>query len=73
MKPAEIVAARCIRKLFTGNLESPVVGYPPFPGREEHLLRAQIGRISATTQISPAGYYMCEEEEDEGEDDGRIK
>lgn len=48
-----------------------MVGYPPFPGREEHLLRAQIARISATTQISPANYYTCEEEEDESEEDGR--
>lgn len=46
-----------------------VVSYPPFPGNEANYLRAQIARISATTHISPLGYYMFEEEEDE-EDEG---
>lgn len=72
VKPAEIVAARHIRKLFTGSLESQVIGFPPFPGREENLLRAQISRISGSTQISPSGYFQCEEEDEEPEEDGEL-
>ncbi|KAL9952056.1 hypothetical protein ACROYT_G039256 [Oculina patagonica] len=68
--PAQIVVSRQIRKFFTGNLQAPVVSYPPFPGNEANYLRAQIARISATTNISPLGYYMFEEEEDEDEEGG---
>ncbi|XP_037389270.1 radial spoke head protein 6 homolog A isoform X2 [Pygocentrus nattereri] len=48
--PAQITVARQIRKLFTGQLDAPVVSYPPFPGNEANYLRAQIARISASTQ-----------------------
>lgn len=47
-----------------------VVSYPPFPGNEANYLRAQIARISATTHISPLGYYMFEEEEEEDDEGG---
>ncbi|VEL38726.1 unnamed protein product [Protopolystoma xenopodis] len=54
-------------------LDNVVKCYPPFPGNEANYLRAQIARISATTQISPEGFYMFggddEEEEEEDEDD----
>ncbi len=53
--PAHIVAARKIRKYFTGRAEAPLVTYPPFPGTEINYLRAQIARISAATHISPIG------------------
>eukprot|EP00794_Sanderia_malayensis_P018767 gene18767-20658_t len=65
--PAQIVAAREIKKFFTGKLDAPVVTFPPFPGNEANYLRAQIARISAATHISPAGFYTFEE--DEGEED----
>ena len=55
--PAEIVCARQIKKFFTGNLNAPVISYPPFPGLEMNYLRAQIARISAATHISPIDYY----------------
>jgi len=42
-----------------------VASYPPFPGSEANYLRAQIARISAGTQISPAGFYLFDEEDDE--------
>jgi len=42
-----------------------VVSYPPFPGTEANYLRAQIARISASTHISPAGFYLFDEEDDE--------
>lgn len=40
--PAQILCARQIKKFFTGNLESPVISYPPFPGNEINYLRAQV-------------------------------
>ncbi|XP_062844994.1 radial spoke head protein 4 homolog A [Trichomycterus rosablanca] len=66
--PAQIVAARQIRKLFTGRLDAPVASHPPFPGDEGDYLRAQIARISAGTQVSPLGLYQFAEEE--GEEEG---
>lgn len=44
------------------------MSYPPFNGTEANYLRAQIARISAGTQISPAGFYLFEEDEDEEEE-----
>ncbi|XP_017554707.1 radial spoke head protein 6 homolog A isoform X1 [Pygocentrus nattereri] len=69
--PAQITVARQIRKLFTGQLDAPVVSYPPFPGNEANYLRAQIARISASTQVSPLGFYHFDEEEGEEEEGGR--
>ncbi|KAF7650852.1 hypothetical protein LDENG_00119360 [Lucifuga dentata] len=69
VSPAHITAARQIRKLFTGRLEAPVVSYPPFPGTEANYLRAQIGRISAGTHVSPQGFYQTGEEEGDEEDE----
>ncbi|XP_053699658.1 radial spoke head protein 4 homolog A-like [Synchiropus splendidus] len=66
--PAQIVAARQIRKFFTGRLDAPVLSYPPFPGNESNYLRAQIARISAGTQVSPQGYYKVVDEDDEEDD-----
>lgn len=67
--PAQIVAARSINKYVTGSLDSPVKSHPPFPGKERHYLRAQIGRIAAATTVSPRGYYTNEEEEDENNEE----
>ncbi|TWW57403.1 radial spoke head protein 6 homolog A-like isoform X3 [Takifugu flavidus] len=69
VSPAQINAARQIRKYFTGRLESPIISYPPFPGNEANYLRAQIARISAGTHVSPKGFYQSNEEEDEEEAD----
>lgn len=71
--PQQIQVARQIRKLMTGDLDAPVVSYPPFPGNEANYLRAQVARISAATHISPQGYYIFEEdEEEEDEEEGRT-
>jgi len=51
IKPNEIIAARRIKKIMTGELKAKVVTHPPFPGTEEVLLRAQIARITADTGI----------------------
>ncbi|XP_048840642.1 radial spoke head protein 6 homolog A [Brienomyrus brachyistius] len=67
--PAQITVARKIRKFFTGRLDAPIVSYPPFPGNEANYLRAQIARISASTQASPLGFYQFVEEEGEEEED----
>ncbi|XP_028409722.1 radial spoke head protein 4 homolog A-like [Dendronephthya gigantea] len=67
--PAQIVTSRQIKKFFTGNPNAPIVSYPPFPGNETNYLRAIIARISASTHVSPQGYFMFEEDEDE-EDEG---
>ncbi|CAB0013107.1 unnamed protein product, partial [Nesidiocoris tenuis] len=62
--PEQIVVGRQIRKFFTGYLTSRVNSWPKFPGIEMNLLRVQIARISAGTQVSPAGYYRFEEGEE---------
>ena len=67
--PAQIQIARKIKKYFTGLLDAEVKCYPPFPGLEINLLRAQIARISAGTQISPIGFYTFDNEEEEAEED----
>ncbi|XP_029987330.1 radial spoke head protein 6 homolog A [Sphaeramia orbicularis] len=69
VSPAQINAARQIRKFFTGRLDAPVITYPPFPGNEANYLRAQIARISAGTQVSPQGYYQAGEDESNEEDE----
>ncbi|XP_067113743.1 radial spoke head protein 6 homolog A [Osmerus mordax] len=68
--PAQVTAARHIRKFFTGRLDAPVVSYPPFPGNEANYLRAQIARISAGSHVSPLGFYQFGEEEGEEEEEG---
>ncbi|XP_056270117.1 radial spoke head protein 4 homolog A isoform X2 [Pseudoliparis swirei] len=67
--PAQVTAARQIRKFFTGRLDTPVVSYPPFPGNEAQYLRAQIARISAGTQVSPQGFFQAGREEGDEEDE----
>lgn len=58
-----------MKRLMTGNPDSPVPSMPWFPGKERHLLRSQIARISATCTLAPAGWY----EPDEEAGDGRLK
>ena len=67
------MTARVICKLLTGDLDAAVDTYPPFPGTERNYLRAQVARITAGTQISPANYFTTgDEEEEEPEEGGRI-
>ncbi|XP_069119973.1 radial spoke head protein 6 homolog A-like [Argopecten irradians] len=65
--PAQVVAARQIRRYLTGILDNPIVAYPPFPGVERNYLRAQIARISAATSVSPIGYFRFDDQEEEEE------
>lgn len=68
MTCAHIVAARKIRKFFTGNLKTKLTAtYPVFKWREEHLLRATIARITASTYVAPNGFYATVDD-DENDD-----
>lgn len=66
VKASQILCASKIKKMLTGNLEAPVTGYPPFPGNEANLLRAQIARISAETVLVPTGLFDAEDEDSPG-------
>lgn len=61
--PAQLNAARQIRRLFTGDLDSLVVTNPHFPGKERDLLRCQITRITYSTVIIPRGLFKTNEED----------
>jgi radial spoke head protein 4A len=54
---AQIAASRKIKKYFTGDLNATVACYPPFPGTEQNLLRAQITRIANSTILVPDGLF----------------
>eukprot|EP00744_Colponema_vietnamica_P004749 GILI01007027.1.p1 GENE.GILI01007027.1~~GILI01007027.1.p1 ORF type:complete len:619 (-),score=195.81 GILI01007027.1:107-1963(-) len=72
--PQHINASRSINKLFTGDLDAPVIVHPPFHGDdglhglESEYLRAQLSRLVAATFISPSG-ALERPEEDEGDED----
>lgn len=67
VSPKMIDEARKIRSFFTGCLSTMINGYGP----EKNYLRAQIARISASTHISPAGFYiLSNSNEDAGEEEG---
>jgi radial spoke head protein 4A len=65
-RPECVMAARKIKKLFTGDLEAPVTSYPPFPGVEKDYLRAQIGRIAAGATACVKNMFIKDEEDEEG-------
>lgn len=58
----DIVEARQLKKVLTGNLDAPVNGYPFFAGKERNYLRAQIARITASTVIVPGGVFQPKED-----------
>jgi len=63
LKPREIVAARQIKKVCSGDLKAKVVTVPYFPGTEAVYLRAQIAQITADTVLCMNGYLKLEDEE----------
>jgi radial spoke head protein 4A len=69
---AQVVLSRSIRRLLTGQLDAPVLSYPPFPGQEKHLLRTLIARISSSTSVSPSGFFAVNEEEGEAPSFERV-
>ena len=64
LAPSHIETARKIKVLFSGDLERDIICNPFFFGKEKHLLRAQIARISHSTALVPAGSYKLNEEND---------
>lgn len=62
MKPEHCQVAKVIKHVFTGNLNATIDTCPPFPGKERHLLRAQLARISHGTELCPKGVYEMDEE-----------
>ena len=59
---AQIVAARKVRKFFTGNLDAKVSAYPPFPGAEAGYLRAIIALISSDCSLAVSGTMVLNED-----------
>lgn len=62
--PEQIIAARKIKRYFSGDLDSYVYGHPPYQWKEKEYLRCQIARISASTVIVPDGQYKIADGED---------
>jgi len=67
VRPEHIVAARKIKHTFTGDLNATFDSNPAFPGKERHLLRAQLGRIFHATAIIPKDFYLPPDEENPNE------
>lgn len=61
-RPEHCQVARVIKHVFTGNLNATIDTCPPFPGKERHLLRAQLARITHGTELCPKGMYEMDEE-----------
>lgn len=61
--PEQVQVARMIKHIFTGNLNASIDSNPPYPGKERHYLRAQIGRITHGCHIVPKDYLKIEEDE----------
>lgn len=66
IQPEQLVASRKFVRLLTGNLNAEVNSNPAFPGKERHLLRAQLARIQHTCELVLKDEYTIEEE---GEDE----
>ena len=64
VEETHLVYARTTRKYLTGKLNVEVSGYPLFPGKEAHYLRALISLISSDTAVAPISFFGLNEEED---------
>ena len=64
LDPKLVAVSKSMRRLLTGDLSAPVLGFPKFDGLEASYLRTQIARISASTLISPANFHTVEENAD---------
>ncbi|CAF2991559.1 unnamed protein product [Rotaria socialis] len=70
--PQQIELSRRIQQFFTGDLDAPILFELHFPGVEKHLLRAQIQRITAGTQIGPKHYFKISIDDEEEIDEEII-
>jgi radial spoke head protein 4A len=69
--PAQMVASRCIRQMFTGNAKGEIrAPADRFPGGEYELLRCFISRVTQSCTLAPVGLYQLE---NEPEDDAPIE
>lgn len=64
-RPECIMASRKMKKLFTGDLETPISSYPPFPGLEKDYLRSQITRIASGATACVTGMFIQDPENEE--------
>lgn len=39
--PQQVATARKVKYIFTGDLNAQIKSYPPFPGKEKHLVLIQ--------------------------------
>lgn len=62
LRPSDILNARAIRCLFTGDLESSIYTNPFYFEKEKVYLRAQIARINQSTQLTAKGIYKLDPE-----------
>ena len=67
----QIRISRLFKYIFTGNLNSDVKSFIPFPGKEMHLLKCQIIRIMHSSNIVPKDYLRLVDGI-EGELEGKI-
>jgi hypothetical protein len=63
--PEHLQVAQNIKVVFTGNLNAKIDSSPPFPGKERHLLREQLARITHACEICPKGLFEIDEETNE--------
>lgn len=61
--PDQLNASRKIKYIFTGDLERQVYTNPHFKGKEAHLLKCQIVRISFSCQIVPRTMFNVNAED----------
>ena len=62
LRPSDILNARAIRQLFTGDLESNIYTNPFYFEKEKVYLRAQIARINQSTQLTVKNIYKLDPE-----------
>ena len=62
LKPLDIINARSIKFCFTGILDEKIFTNPFYFETEKIYLRAQIARITQSTNIVPSGLYRENEE-----------
>jgi radial spoke head protein 4/6 len=55
-------ASRQIKYNFSGDLERPLSTYPPYPGKEKHVLKCQIVRITFANYVAPRGLYRINDD-----------
>jgi len=71
--PIHISCAKMIKYAFTGDLNANINSCPPFPGKERHLLRAQLARITHATELCPKDFFVLAEDPDNPEAVPEVK